>query len=805
MSKLLTFVAHTVTRRRALVMGVLLCCLGFLGYQIKSIRADFTPSDLFTMFEGQEQIIEDFQEAFGTSENVVLVLVTADDVLEHETLQFLHDLSLDLKDSEYIARAESVTITPIPRHGARDATAIPLLGDIALGPSIVVDPVIEGEIVTPAERDELQAVLPESPLIHGRLISEAHTVAVVALFLRPELTRIKDFRLAVGSLRRSAGLNMGLSELVVRCQRAAQGLRSRGVPPAGVEVHMAGLPFMRTVVVERFRTDQTLIVPLALFVCLLVLLVTVRWLPGVVFPLAAVAISAVMVVGGMAWFGEPINIVNNIVPALIIIIGISNTIHLISRYREELRHGLEQVVSIERTVRAMTVACFLTSFTTAVGFGSLVISRTELLKRFGVTAAIGVLVSYVVTITLIPVLLSIAKRPKSDQPGTRDGALETAVGNVTRWVMARAKVVLFVVALVFAGAVYLALEKSVVDNSVLDQFDTEDPLVHTTRMIETELEGVMPVEVGLYAEPGRFSDLEVVNAVDGLRAELGELDGVLSATAYTTYLHEVRVLFARDPQARSRPFTDESEVDLFLGMLQNAPRNPLESYLTEDVGRTRVSLRIADAGARRTMELGDEVLAAVDRATSELGGIEVVLTGDAYVNARGLNAVIRDLLGSLLLAVVIIFGFLTLLFRDFRLGILSVPPNLLPLVVTAAYMAAKGIRLNTATAMIFTISIGMAVDATIHLLTRFREEEARASSLDEALIRAAQGTGRAIVLTCVMLMAGFSVMLISKFVPVRLFGELIAVTAFGCLLGNMIVLPALLKVAWNPRPAKKGS
>ena len=804
MSKLLTFVAHTVTRRRALVMGALLLCLGFLGYQIKSIRADFTPSDLFTMFEGQEQIIEDFQEAFGTSENVILVLVTADDVLDLESLQFLHDLSVDLKDSEYIARAESVTITPIPRRSAGDATAIPILGDLQLGSSIVVDPVIAGETVTQAERDELEAVLAESPLIQGRLISDSHSVAVVALFLKPELTRIKDFRAAVGSLRRSAGLSMSLPDLVERSQSRAEGARPRAVPPAGVEVHMAGLPFMRTVVVERFRTDQTLIVPLALLVCLLVLLVTVRWLPGVVFPLAAVAISAVMVVGGMAWLGEPINIVNNIVPALIIIIGISNTIHLISRYREELRHGLEQVVSIERTVRAMTVACFLTSFTTAVGFGSLLISRTELLKRFGVTAAIGVLVSYVVTITLIPVLLSIAKPPKGDQPGTRDGALETAVGNLTRWVLGHAKAVLFAVTVLFAVAVYRAVDKSVVDNSVLDQFDDEDPLVHTTRLIENELDGVMPVEVGLYSEPERFADLDVVNTINSLRAELAEIDGVLSATAYTTYLHEVRVLFTNDPEARSRPFSEDSEVELFLGMLQNAARNPLESYLTEDVARTRISLRIADAGARRTMEIGDQVLAAADQSVGGLGGIEVVLTGDAYVNARGLNAVIRDLLGSLLLAVLIIFGFLTLLFRDFRLGVLSVPPNLLPLVATAAYMAVKGIRLNTATAMIFTISIGMAVDATIHLLTRFREEEARASSLDEALIRAAQGTGRAIVLTCVMLMAGFSVMLISEFVPVRLFGELIAVTAFGCLLGNMIVLPALLKVAWNPKPAEKG-
>ena len=162
----------------------------------------------------------------------------------------------------------------------------------------------------------------------------------------------------------------------------------------------------------------------------------------------------------------------------------------------------------------------------------------------------------------------------------------------------------------------------------------------------------------------------------------------------------------------------------------------------------------------------------------------------------GLDAVIDDLVGSLLLAIVIIFGFLTILFRDIRLGLLSIAPNVLPLVLTMAFMAVRGIRLNTATAMIFAISIGLAVDATIHLITRFREEERVAPVVEDALIRAARGTGRAIVLTCVMLAAGFSVMTISSFVPIRLFGQLIAVTALGTLLGNMVLLPALLKLFW---------
>ena len=798
MSKLLNALAHAVTKRRAVVILGLLLLLAFLVFNIRHISADFTPSDLFSSFEDQDRIVAEFQESFGTTENVVLVLVRAENVLNLEVLQYLHEVSLSVRESEYIGRAESITITAIPRRGASEGSGLPFFGNLGLDSQVLVDPVVEGSRVTAEERDELAAALDDLPLIEGRLVSETRGVAVVACFIDQGMTRMQEFRLAVAELRRSAGLSIGIEELVDRARARAQGMRPARVPPDGVDVFLAGLPYMRTVVVERFRTDQTVIVPLALLACMLILMVTVRWLPGVLLPVLAVAVSATMVVGAMGLFREPINIINNIVPALVIIIGISNAIHVISRFREELRHGADRTVATQHTVRAMAVACFLTSFTTAVGFGSLLVSRTSLLQRFGVTAAGGVLLSYIVTITLIPVLLTVVKRPARDRPGASYGALEVAVANITRWVMENARGVLVGAAIVFAVTTYAAIEKSVIDNSVLDQFADDDELVRTTRLIERELDGVMPVELALTSDrAGRFDELEVVNAVNALKERLNALDPVLSATSYTTYLHETRVLLGQDSTSRTRPFDDEIQLEALLGMLRRAPGSPVSSYLTEDSKRARIGLRIADVGAKATIALGETARTIAAETLTGMDDIDVVVTGDAYVNACGLDAVIDDLVGSLLLAVVIIFGFLTILFRDLRLGLLSIPPNVLPLVATMAYMAVRGIQLNTATAMIFAISIGMAVDATIHVLMRFREEERMAKSVDDALIRAARGTGRAIVLTCVMLMAGFSVMLISKFIPVRRFGELIAVTAFGCLLGNLILLPALLKVGWT--------
>jgi hypothetical protein len=191
-------------------------------------------------------------------------------------------------------------------------------------------------------------------------------------------------------------------------------------------------------------------------------------------------------------------------------------------------------------------------------------------------------------------------------------------------------------------------------------------------------------------------------------------------------------------------------------------------------------------------------MALIGDLEAELGSIEeradVTLTGEAFTGSVGTEAVVTDILRSLGIAIVIIFVVLSILFRSPRLGLLSIPPNIIPLIGAMAWMVLRGMPLNIATGVIFSISIGLAVDGTIHVLARFREEHRKGFGRNVALIRAARGTGRAIVVSCVTLMLGFGALLLSGFVPVRHFGELIAVTAGFCLISTVLVQPALLRV-----------
>jgi len=237
--------------------------------------------------------------------------------------------------------------------------------------------------------------------------------------------------------------------------------------------------------------------------------------------------------------------------------------------------------------------------------------------------------------------------------------------------------------------------------------------------------------------------------------------------------------------------------------MEQAEEVPLRTVLTEDGRAARIHVSLADIGASASLEIINELRTRLERDFEPLG-VEVAMTGEGYTGSVGLEAIVDDLAGGLGTAVLVIFGMVVVLFRSVRLGLLSVPPNVIPLVGALAWMVIRGIPLNAATVIVFSISLGLAVDASIHMIARFREETARGISWRPAILRSARGTGRAIVISFSTLMLGFGVLLMSSFIPVRRFGELIAVSMALSLISTLIVQPAMLRIGLKRPRAKKG-
>ncbi|MGB5314146.1 MAG: MMPL family transporter [Polyangiales bacterium] len=844
----LNWLAKLVTERRKLVVAVsVLTALGF-ATQIPKLKADPAPESLLSSFEGEEYALiqQRFEEWFGKRREAVLILVEADDVLERDTLQRIHDISLYFAGKPWVEKVAGLTTLNIPRRekgaeedddadldaldsldgleevtadeGAADLDALDSLDDLdsldeeadvqgdredaafnalldiiesdpdrfpggiavagpALSAELKTDPIVDGTEVTEQEAAELAKAIEGNPLLVGRLIDEDHTLAGIALQLRKLDPR--------------------------EMQRAMKDLRESLDRPElqGVELHVGGLPYLRSVIVSKMREDNLRLIPLTVLVCLLLLTISFRWAAGVLLPLGAVAITALVTVGGMGLFGEPMNILNNVIVPLLIIIGISDATHLIQRYRDEVHDEEEQgdqarIAAGTRTVKAIAVACMLTSATTAVGLASLVVSKTVMLKHFGVTSGLGVMISYVVIITFVPAILTWVTPPKREEVRReRTSLFTTATSGLVARLLQWRWLVLLGTALFTIGAGYVASHITV-DHALLDQFDETDPVYTTTILIEEKLSGVRPLEVVLVStEEDHFLDPAVIQSIQRIRNWASLRPEVIRTLSYGDILRESYALLTGDPSVRSEEFKSKKQVKGLVTMMSQRKPSPLSEWLTEDGKRVRVQLKLRDVGAQATMRFLDSLDDVIENELGEDETVSVSFTGEAYTGSRGQTAVVNDLLGSLLVAVVVIFLLLAFFFRSIRLGLLSIPPNLIPLIATMAYMVWREIPLNVSTVIIFSISLGLAVNGTIHVLARFREEMHRGIGREAALVRAAQGTGRAIVISCVTLMAGFGVLLFSSFVPVRSFGELIAVTIGGCLVATLVVLPPLLRVA----------
>lgn len=826
----------SMIRARWIVMAILLMVTVAFGVMIPKLHADFTPSDLFASFGDAEEVAADFRENFGNTDNIVLVLVEADDVTTPETLGYVYTLTEKAKNIPGVQSVQSIASLPKPsaalmrhmqgsvkqaaeksenrtEHEGKDDQVD--REDSALFTDTIFDlydalfaaaqlstgktsdskddknsqnsednyrfaPLISSVPVSPETSALVQQMSGMSQLVGGRMLARDNTVTSVVAFLDNSITQNKD-----------------LENVVVHFED----MLAKNPPPAEVKASIGGLPYIRTTVVRNMSADQAVLLPLAIVVSLFILFFAFRWLPALLLPIAGVGMSAVILVGGMAIFGISMDILNNIIPTLVVLIGISSTIHIINRYRDNVALGDDRNKAASNAMATMVTACFLTSATTAIGFASLGVSKTEILQRFGLTAGAGVMIAYVVVILFVPAALTLFPRPEVNKLSDQQGSFEDRIESLTRWVLHHRLIVLITALLSIVIALVLGF-RTQVDSAVLDQVNPKDEVYRTTRLLEEKLTGFRPLEVYIRTEHDwQTLDPDTLKELHTLMDYAREQDGVITTLGYFDLLVEAqRMLGQESPD--DEPIDREQLVGL-VGLMQAREQNPLAAWL-KDSGRTaRAQIMVQDMGAHKTNLLLDDLERKIAELNAKNPDVSIRLTGDAYVGSRGLDAVITDLISSLATAIIIIFLLLTLLFRSLRLGVVSIPPALMPLAFTLCWMWVRGIPLNTATAIIFSIAVGMTVDGCIHFMTRFREEYDDDTLLDEAIVRAARSTGKAIVFTCVALVVGFGVMLVSQFVPIRRFGELVAFTITVMMLATMLVLPALLRLAYSRKEKRR--
>jgi len=407
-------------------------------------------------------------------------------------------------------------------------------------------------------------------------------------------------------------------------------------------------------------------------------------------------------------------------------------------------------------------------------------------------AGVGILMAYLVTILLLPILLSLHPPPKLiGRIWEGRGAIEKVLTWMGRLNERAPKRILIIGILLFALAALLATRVNI-ESYILEELTEDNPIVQSNHVMEEEMMGVMPYQVQVAAgEEGGALNPDFLERVDRLEAFIGSQPWIRKTLSVVDILKEMnQAMHGGDPAHYRVPESRELVAQYLLLYGMSGNQEDLDVLLTQDNTYVRLSCQGLDMGTRNYFELKRRTEEKAVTLFPSPATFHV--TGRSLLAQRALSNVIRDMLVSIFTAFGVICITVSILYRSLKVGLISMVPNVIPLVFTLGLMGLMGMTLRTSTVVIFAISLGIAVDDTIHYITRFREELVRTRDYNLSMYNTLRSAGRAIVLTTFIMIAGFLVLTVSHFKATQDFGLLASVTIAAALVGSLIFLPAAL-------------
>jgi hypothetical protein len=739
---------------RPIVAVIILCTLIF-GYLMRGLETDHAAGNFAA---ADETFYEDFRETgrvFGRSETILYVVF-------HETEPF---------DADFLRQIDSLTTVIEAKRGVESVLSlanVPFLDRV--GSDLRAEPVYDADLSPNA----LTRRILDQPFLRGLLISEDSTATMMMVRVEPEFNNRPERIDLVDEIEMAAGDLPG-------------------------QVALAGFPYLRTQYARRVTREAPLFTVFALLISLAFLFMTFRAWRAIVLPTLIVGLGIIWTFGLMAVFDQKLNIVTAVLPALIVIIGMANVIHLTTKFFDQYLIEQSRREAMIVTLRTVGVATFLTSLTTAIGFAVLMLSGNRLLEGFGGFAAVGIMVLYGLSITLIPIAYTRARPPRSDiaSLATHDRFADyfDAKARLTR----RYSRGIVISAAVFVLLGVVGVTRISTDIFVFSDFYPDDPLRRSLSVFEEKFGGVLPMEVVIESDrPGRFKTLGAMRDIEELEQRLARFEPVgMAFSAVDLVKLGNQAYFGGNPGAYRLPSGYElpfiqDALDHFLGgHSENDLIDNLPLFIDSTYSRARIYLGVADIGTEQMNVLADTVRTLTASAFSG-EEYDVIVTGTAIVSTRSGESLVRNLIVSLTVALVVISVLMAFLFRSSALTLISLAPNVIPLLLVGGAMGFAGITLKPSTALIFSLAFGIAVDDTIHFLAKYRVHRGHGMDRDGAVRKTLGETGKAIIFTSLVLMGGFLVFTLSSFGGTVNMGALTALTLGVAMMANLFLLPALL-------------
>ncbi len=765
--------AEFLLRWRIPIILLIVIIAGASAYYFNKIPRDPSVEAMVLEDDPDLQAYNKFKEIFGNDE-FVLLATKVRNIFAESVMRDVEALREKIETVEYIK--DVTTYTNIRTvHGQDD--------------SIVVEEMIPA---FPKNAEESKA-LRERALLEtdyiGNLYSQDGTTLAI-------LARLVPLKGEEDSTETRSAITSGIRKL---CQTE---------PFNRYDWKVGGTPVLKTDLAETQRKESTKF-QLIIFAMLSVLLFVIfRTLGGVFVTLGAVQAGVFMLMAGHYFSGIPLTMVSTILTPLMLIYGVSSSVHIQTHYALRTAGNLTKRQALIGAVAATLIPCFFNSTTTAVGFGSNLVSAIKPIREFGMFASSGIILSLILSFLLVPTLLSFLPAPgkathKAHESGLRVYALEFIIKLTQRyrWLMIGSALVLLAISIYGMSLIR-------VETKLLDYFRPESPIRSSYTFIDENLSGISSMEIMIDTKTrGGMKDPEVIAKVDELTTYLQqeEKDTTSVLSLGNFYKRINMALHGDDPAWRKVPTTRQEAAQFLLLYSMSAPEGDLFDFVSSDYRYGRISTRIRTLSSAQLQVLVERIKTKTHEifAPIEHKGVAVNVTGSVVLYANMNSSLVMGQFKSFSLSLLLISIMMILVAGEIGLGIVSLLPNLMPIALTMGFMGFAGYALDSTTAMVAPIALGMAVDSTIHFMVRFRTEYLESGDYELAAAQTVRIIGRAMIGTSIPLAFGFLVLVTSEFMPVMVFGLLSGIVVFLAMIFDLILTPICMAL-YKPSYRKRG-
>lgn len=728
----------------------LLCCLAVFG----ALRLELDPSTSGMRIDDPAEV--DFYQKtideFGNDE-LAIIYIHDDDLFTPKKLAFLERLCFALEEIKGINRVESLFTS----------------NDFASNNGILrIAPLLSWVPESQADALEAKEQAMRNPLFTDTIVSRDGNSMAINLILEPDNSD-KYFH---------ESLTNEIEKLIQPLEAEFQ------------RIFQLGTPYVSTMIAELLFKDQASIVPMAVAVLLIVFILITRRLSSCMLPIITAGTSILCTAGFMGFIGIKLNILTVLVPPLVMVIGSTEDMHLINEYIEGLKQKSNRLFAVEFMISKMGVVVFLTALTTFLGFLSVSINKIEMLREFGMVSGFAMFINPLITVLITPVFLRYLGPSKSySEDKTKSGKTffcmlsNTLVGLIEK----KRKILIFSI-MTFCALMIFGVFRVNFTNDTIGVFKKDSQVRTRINEMGQDMAGIQSFFIrvdssipGLFTNPDALRKIDLIQEYIARHALFDKSESIVDMIKLMN-----REFHNSNPAYYAIPDTEE-EISQYLMMMHD---DETSRYITSDFNQINIIVRHSLSSSTDLQAALDDLNNYIHEKISQ--HFSFVETGESILFLKGVDQITDGQVKSIGLMMAIIFIIMSILFVNIKAGFISLLPNIFPVLVQFGAMGLLGIPLNIGTAMVAALAIGIAVDDTIHMMTRYNAEMRRLKDQRAAMAHCIQTEIEPVCATSLAMAAGFSTLLMSNFVTTQQFGGISAIVIMAALLGDLLITPALL-------------